>query len=143
MGGFKDNVDLKGKTIRVTGVVGFIGSDLAKRLLETIDGAKVIGIDNLNDYYEVKIKEACLKELYHFPAFLFVKGNLAEKAAINNIFKTYKPSVVVNLAAQTCVRYSIINPDIYRIKARKRVAEEHTWGKICRTYEDAFLGWRN
>lgn len=99
MGGFKANVDLKGKTILVTGVAGFIGSNLAKRLLEIIDGAKVIGIDNLNDYYEVKIKETRLKELYHFPAFVFVKGSIAEKATINNIFKTYKPSVVVNLAA--------------------------------------------
>ena len=104
---------LNNKTVFVTGVAGFIGSNLAKRLLKEFDGIKVVGIDNMNDYYDVSIKEWRLKELQSNTSFTFFKGSIADKEIINNIFEEYKPSVVVNLAAQAEVRYSITNPDAY------------------------------
>ena len=104
---------LNNKTVFVTGVAGFIGSNLAKRLLKEFDGIKVVGIDNMNDYYDVSIKEWRLKELQSNTSFTFFKGSIADKEIINNIFEEYKPSVVVNLAAQAGVRYSITNPDAY------------------------------
>ena len=104
---------LNNKTVFVTGVAGFIGSNLAKRLLKEFDGIKVVGIDNMNDYYDVSIKELRLKELQSNTSFTFFKGSIADKEIINNIFEEYKPSVVVNLAAQAGVRYSITNPDAY------------------------------
>lgn len=106
-------LDLRNKTIFITGVVGFIGSNLAKRLLDDIEGIKVVGIDNMNDYYDVRIKEARLAELSEQPNFTFVKGNMADKALITSIFEDYKPEIVVNLGAQAGVRYSITNPDAY------------------------------
>lgn len=106
-------VDLKGKTILVTGVAGFIGSNLVKRLYNDINNITVIGIDNMNDYYDVRLKEARLEELSVYPSFLFIKGSIADKAIITEIFEKYKPQVVVNLAAQAGVRYSITNPDAY------------------------------
>lgn len=106
-------VDLKNKTILVTGAAGFIGSNLAKRLCAEAEGATVIGIDNMNDYYDVRLKEARLEELSKFASFTFVKGNIADKAVITSIFEQYKPQIVVNLAAQAGVRYSITNPDAY------------------------------
>lgn len=106
-------VDLKGKTILVTGVAGFIGSNLAKRLYNDVEDLTVIGIDNMNDYYDVRLKEARLEELSIYPSFVFVKGNIADKTIITEIFEKYKPQVVVNLAAQAGVRYSINNPDVY------------------------------
>ena len=109
----KDNIDLNGKTILVTGVAGFIGSNLAKRLLRDYQTIKVVGIDNMNDYYDVHIKESRLKELSPNSNFIFVKGNIADKQTINELFETYQPQIVVNLAAQAGVRYSIINPDAY------------------------------
>ncbi|MGJ1022018.1 NAD-dependent epimerase/dehydratase family protein [Thomasclavelia ramosa] len=90
-----------------------MGSNLAKRLLKEFDGIKVVGIDNMNDYYDVSIKEWRLKELQSNTSFTFFKGSIADKEIINNIFEEYKPSVVVNLAAQAGVRYSITNPDAY------------------------------
>ena len=104
---------LNNKTVFITGVAGFIGSNLAKRLLKEFDGIKVVGIDNMNDYYDVSIKEWRLKELQSNTSFTFFKGSIADKEIINNIFEEYKPSVVVNLAAQAGVRYSITNPDAY------------------------------
>lgn len=109
----QNNVELKGKTILITGAAGFIGENLAKRLLQNVPEAQIIGLDNVNDYYDVRLKEYRLAQLEKYPAFTFLKGNLADKALINNIFVRYKPAVVVNLAAQAGVRYSITNPDAY------------------------------
>ncbi|WP_418667407.1 NAD-dependent epimerase/dehydratase family protein [Allofournierella sp.] len=97
----------------ITGAAGFIGSNLAKRLLETGQNVAVVGLDNMNDYYDIRIKEARLAELEKFPNFTFIKGNLADKALIFTLFEEYVPDVVVNLAAQAGVRYSIANPDAY------------------------------
>lgn len=101
------------KTIFITGASGFIGSNLAKRILTTETDAKVVGLDNMNDYYDVRIKEARLAELQKFENYTFVKGNLADKELINSIFEKYNPDIVVNLGAQAGVRYSITNPDAY------------------------------
>lgn len=101
------------KTVFVTGASGFIGSNLAKRILTTDPDAKVIGLDNMNDYYDVRIKEARLAELQRFENYTFIKGNLADKNLINSIFEQYHPNIVVNLGAQAGVRYSITNPDAY------------------------------
>lgn len=106
-------VKVKGKTVLVTGAAGFIGSNLVKRLYEDVEDVTIVGIDNMNDYYDVRLKEARLEELSKYPSFVFVKGNIADKAIIKRIFDEYKPSVVVNLAAQAGVRYSITNPDAY------------------------------
>ena len=97
----------------ITGASGFIGSNLAKRILTTEPDTKVIGLDNMNDYYDVRIKEARLAELQKFENYTFIKGNLADKALINSIFEQYHPDIVVNLGAQAGVRYSITNPDAY------------------------------
>lgn len=101
------------KTIFITGSSGFIGANLAKRILTTEPDTKVIGLDNMNDYYDVRIKEARLAELRDFENYTFIKGNLADKALINSIFGQYHPDIVVNLGAQAGVRYSITNPDAY------------------------------
>lgn len=101
------------KTVFITGSSGFIGSNLAKRILTTEPDIKVIGLDNMNDYYDVRIKEARLTELQKFEKCTFIKGNLADKALINSIFEQYHPDIVVNLGAQAGVRYSITNPDAY------------------------------
>ena len=106
-------VDLKNKTIFITGVAGFIGSNLARALFDSVEGIKIIGIDNMNAYYDVKLKESRLEGLEKNPNFSFIKGNIADKETINNIFDTYQPQIVVNLAAQAGVRYSITNPDAY------------------------------
>ncbi len=99
--------------IFITGASGFIGSNLAKRILTTEPDTKVIGLDNMNDYYDVRIKEARLAELQKFKSYTFIKDNLADKALINSIFEKYHPDIVVNLGAQAGVRYSITNPDAY------------------------------
>lgn len=109
----KTKIDLKNTSIFITGAAGFIGSNLAKRILTTVEGAKVVGLDNMNHYYDVRLKEARLDELNKFENFSFVKGNLADKETITTIFEQYKPQIVVNLGAQAGVRYSITNPDAY------------------------------
>lgn len=110
----KNVENLQNYTILITGASGFIGSNLAKRLLEKYSGIKqVIGLDNMNDYYDVHIKEAKLAELQKFENYVFVKGNLADKDTVTGIFEQYHPNIVVNLAAQAGVRYSITNPDAY------------------------------
>ena len=101
------------KTYFITGVAGFIGSNLAKKILKEEKDIKVVGLDNMNDYYDVKIKEYRLAELLKNENFIFIKGNLADKELINKIFEENKPEIVVNLAAQAGVRYSITNPDAY------------------------------
>lgn len=100
-------------TILVTGAAGFIGSNLVKMIYKRYDNPVVVGIDNMNDYYDVRLKEERLKELEQYPDFTFIKGNIADKALIDRIFADYKPQVVVNLAAQAGVRYSITNPGAY------------------------------
>lgn len=101
------------KKILVTGAAGFIGSNLVKKLCEASTDHQVVGIDNMNDYYDVRLKEERLKDLEQYSNFTFVKGTIADKALINEIFATYQPQIVVNLAAQAGVRYSITNPDAY------------------------------
>ncbi len=102
---------MKNKTILLTGAAGFIGSHLAKRLLNA--GCKVAGLDNLNSYYEVSLKEARLAELQKFDNFTFIKADISDKTAVDKIFSDLKPDVVINLAAQAGVRYSIENPQAY------------------------------
>ena len=101
------------KTYLITGVAGFIGSNLAKKVLKENSEIQIVGLDNLNEYYDIKIKESRLEELKQNKNFIFIKGNLADKETVENIFKEYNPEIVVNLAAQAGVRYSITNPDVY------------------------------
>lgn len=108
------NVNLDNKTVLVTGAAGFIGANLAKRLLNEFATVKVIGIDSITDYYDVRLKQERLDELSRYgERFVFVKDSIANKVAIEDIFSAYHPQVVVNLAAQAGVRYSITNPDAY------------------------------
>ena len=117
------NVSLSYKTILVTGAAGFIGSNLVKRIFTDVRNVKVIGIDSMNDYYDVNIKRERLKEIEQLTTisgrsrtennWVFIEGNIADKALIDKIFDDYKPAVVVNLAAQAGVRYSITNPGAY------------------------------
>ena len=113
------NVELNHKTILVTGAAGFIGANLVQQLLSTLEGVRVVGLDNLNDYYDVAIKEYRLAQIEKLAGekvncqWTFVKGNIADKALVEELFAQHKFSVVVNLAAQAGVRYSITNPDVY------------------------------
>ena len=119
-----ERMELNGKTILVTGAAGFIGANLAKRLLTELHDATIVGIDNMNDYYDVSLKEARLQELEELsstmgsaPSVLnrwtFIRGDIADKAMIDGVFEEYHFDIVVNLAAQAGVRYSITNPDAY------------------------------
>ena len=108
-----NNINLTDKTILVTGAAGFIGCNLCKQLLNNFENIKVVGLDNMNDYYDVRIKEERLASLQTYSNFTFVKGNLADKVLIDKLFADHKPQVVVNLAAQAGVRYSITNPGAY------------------------------
>lgn len=105
--------DLENKTILITGVAGFIGANLVKRIYDGAPSAIVVGIDNINNYYDVSLKEFRLNKLTNYSTFTFIKGSIADKDLLTSIFKEYKPQIVVNLAAQAGVRYSITNPDIY------------------------------
>ena len=136
------NIDLNGKTILVTGAAGFIGSNLVKRLLNDFEHIKVIGIDNITDYYDVRIKEQRLHELgidnlqdaseSADGRFCFVRGNIANKVTVNLLFEAYHPQVVVNLAAQAGVRYSITNPDSY---IESNLIGFYNLLEACRHYE--------
>lgn len=108
-----NKIELNNKTILITGSSGFIGSFLCKRLLNDYNDIKIIGLDNMNSYYDVSLKEYRLNELSKYNNYTFIKGNLADKELINKIFNEYKPEIIVNLAAQAGVRYSITNPDTY------------------------------
>lgn len=110
----KYNIDLKGKTILVTGAAGFIGSNLCKRLLQDVKSVKVIGIDSMTDYYDVNLKQERLKEIEALGGdWTFIQESIANKDIIDKLFTQYTPAIVVNLAAQAGVRYSITNPDAY------------------------------
>lgn len=114
-----ERIDLKNKTVFVTGAAGFIGSNLVLKLLDTVSPVTIVGMDNLNDYYDVSIKNWRLDQIqasaakHPSSAWTFVKGDIADRAAVDRIFAEWKPDVVVNLAAQAGVRYSITNPDAY------------------------------
>ena len=113
-----ERISLDNKCLFVTGAAGFIGSNLVKRLLHDVKGATIIGIDNMNSYYDIRLKQFRLDELNRIDGingnqWIFLKGDIADKDAIDDIFGQYKPAVVVNLAAQAGVRYSITNPDAY------------------------------
>ena len=114
-----ENIDLTGKTVLVTGAAGFIGASLAEQLLEKVENITLVGLDNMNDYYDVSIKEYRLNRLSRLAEekpgvrWSFVKGSIADRELVNGLFKTWGFHVVVNLAAQAGVRYSILNPDVY------------------------------
>lgn len=114
-----EKIELKNKTVLITGSAGFIGSNLVLELLKTNKARKIIGIDNVNDYYDVSIKEWRLSNIENIASnqknteYIFIKGSIADKQLINEIFSVHKPDIVVNLAAQAGVRYSISNPDVY------------------------------
>lgn len=112
------NIELSGKTILVTGAAGFIGANLVMALLQLGGAVRIVGLDNLNDYYDVSLKEFRLRQIQAMDekntgGFTFIKGDLADKVLIDEIFHIYQPNIVVNLAAQAGVRYSITNPDAY------------------------------
>ena len=110
------HIDLNNKTLLVTGAAGFIGANLVKRLLADTKGSRIIGVDNMNDYYDVRLKEERLAELRRLDSdgrFEFVRGDIADRQLIDRLFADHRPAVVVNLAAQAGVRYSITNPDAY------------------------------
>ena len=112
------DINLKGKSIIVTGAAGFIGANLVLKLLRDIEDITMIGIDNMNDYYDVSLKEYRLYKIREqlnssSGTFQFIKADIADKAVVEVLFSIYQPDVVVNLAAQAGVRYSIVNPDAY------------------------------
>ena len=114
----KTKIDLNSKTILITGAAGFIGAALTQRILRECDGVRVIGLDNMNDYYDVRLKEYRLRENEEAQRqgkceYKFIRGSIADKALVGEIFREYQPEIVVNLAAQAGVRYSIDHPDVY------------------------------
>lgn len=108
-----NQIELSNQTVLITGAAGFIGAALVARLLEDAPGLRVVGLDNLNDYYDPRIKQYRLIGLRRRPGFVFVEGDLSDKALVDRLFEEYRPTLVVNLAAQAGVRYSITHPDSY------------------------------
>jgi nucleoside-diphosphate-sugar epimerase len=106
-------VKIESAPILITGIAGFIGSSIAKRLLETAFPVTVVGIDNMNDYYDVRLKEGRLRELQAYENFVFIKSSIADKLSVDRLFDEYRPNIVVNMAAQAGVRYSVTNPSAY------------------------------
>lgn len=138
------NVNLSNQTILVTGAAGFIGANLVKELLRTVESACVVGIDNMNDYYDVSLKEYRLSEIEALTAeketckWIFIKGNIADAELVQKTFREYQFDVVVNLAAQAGVRYSITNPDVY---IESNIIGFHNILEACRhSYEDGKKG---
>lgn len=115
----KQNINLQGKTVLITGAAGFIGANLVLELLRSVNSIKIVGVDNLNDYYDVSIKEYRLRQIEKSVTQLkessweFLRVSISDKETVDTIFAKYQPSIVINLAAQAGVRYSITNPDIY------------------------------
>ena len=115
----KPNIELNNATVLVTGAAGFIGSNLVLDMLDSWCGMCIVGVDNLNDYYDVSIKEHRLSEIvsrasaHHDNQWVFLRGDISDKAFVDDVFRNYSPTIVVNLAAQVGVRYSITNPDVY------------------------------
>lgn len=129
----QNNIDLADKTVLITGAAGFIGANLARRLLQEYENIQVIGVDCITDYYDVNLKYERLKELETFGEhFHFKKMNIADKASIENLFVEMRPQVVVNLAAQAGVRYSITNPDAY---VESNLIGFYNILEACRHYE--------
>ena len=127
------NVNLEGKTVLVTGAAGFIGSNLVKRLFHDVENIKVIGVDSITDYYDVNIKYERLKEIEALNCdWTFVRASIADKEVIDKLFADSKIAVVVNLAAQAGVRYSIINPDAY---VQSNLIGFYNILEACRHYE--------
>lgn len=132
-----NNVDLCHKTVLVTGAAGFIGSNLVMELMRTVESVKIVGLDNCNDYYDVSLKDYRLSEIekmsnrYPSCEWVFVKGNLADRSLINDLFAQYRFDVVVNLAAQAGVRYSIDHPDVY---IESNLIGFYNILEACRTY---------
>lgn len=140
----KQSIDLNKKTILVTGAAGFIGSNLVMELLRTLDSVNIINIDNMNDYYDVSLKEWRLKQIdelvaqCHNSKYTFIKGDISDKSLIDKIFVDYKPDIVVNLAAQAGVRYSITNPDAY---IKSNIVGFYNILEACRhSYDNGAIG---
>lgn len=137
-------MEIKHKTILITGAAGFIGSNLVKALIQNYSPVNIIGIDNLNDYYDVSIKKYRLHEIekeankHSDSIWVFIKGSISDKEAVKSVFENYRPSIVVNLAAQAGVRYSITNPDAY---IRSNVIGFYNILEACRhSYDDGKTG---
>ena len=137
-----DNVDLKKKRILVTGAAGFIGANLVLQLLKTAGPERIVGVDNLNDYYDVSIKEYRLEQIEKAAlsadhvSWQFVRGNIADRAFLEELFERERFDVVVNLAAQAGVRYSIDNPDVYM---ESNIMGFYNILEVCRKYPVAHL----
>ena len=138
----KPNIDLNGKTVLVTGAAGFVGANLVLELLRSLDGVKLVGLDNMNDYYDVSIKEYRLSEIEKLASekskseWTFVRGNIADKELVFSLFEKHGFDVVVNLAAQAGVRYSITNPDVY---IESNIVGFYNILEACRKYPVAHL----
>ena len=130
------NIDLDSKKLLITGAAGFIGANIARRLLETVNDIQIVGIDSLNDYYDVSLKESRLDWLKPHTNFTFSRGNIADKAFVENTFMEFKPDIVINMAAQAGVRYSITNPDAY---IESNIIGFYNILEACRSYPVSHL----